>query len=100
MDGRSLGCIPRATPGKPAFASWAPSRESIPRVSGRSRERDRVAHIGESGDIGQRALEAEPKARRLTLTAATIHDQAELDAWLNLSKSAIEAALQAGPVIL
>ena len=45
-------------------------------------------------------VEAEPKARRITLSAATIHDQAELDAWLNKSKTAIEAALKDGPVIL
>jgi hypothetical protein len=45
-------------------------------------------------------IEAEPKARRVTLAAATIHDQAELDAWLNKSKAAIEAALKDGPVIL
>ncbi|MDP3030214.1 MAG: BREX system P-loop protein BrxC [Deltaproteobacteria bacterium] len=45
-------------------------------------------------------IEAEPKARRVTLAAATIHDEAELDAWLNKSKHAIEAALKDGPVIL
>lgn len=45
-------------------------------------------------------VEAEPKARRVTLSAATIHDQAELDAWLDKSKTAIEAALKDGPVIL
>jgi len=45
-------------------------------------------------------IEAEPKARRVTLTAATIHTQAELDAWLNKSKKAIETALKDGPVIL
>ena len=45
-------------------------------------------------------IEAEPKARRVTLAAATIHDQAELDAWLDKSKTAIEAALKEGPVIL
>ena len=45
-------------------------------------------------------IEAEPKARRVTLSTATIHDQAELDAWLNKSKTAIEAALKDGPVII
>jgi hypothetical protein len=45
-------------------------------------------------------IEAEPKAKRVTLAAATIHDQTELDAWLNKSKTAIEAALRDGPVIL
>lgn len=45
-------------------------------------------------------IEAEPKARRITLSAATIHDLAELEAWLNESKATIEAALKDGPVIL
>lgn len=45
-------------------------------------------------------IEAEPKARRVSLAAATIHNQAELDAWLNSSRTAIEAALKDGPVIL
>jgi len=45
-------------------------------------------------------IEAEPKARRVTLAAATIHDQAELEAWINKSKTAIETALKDGPVIL
>lgn len=45
-------------------------------------------------------VEAEPKARRVTLSTATIHNQEELDAWLNKSKTAIEAALKDGPVII
>jgi len=45
-------------------------------------------------------IEAEPKARRIELAAATMHNQAELDAWLDKSKTAIEAALKDGPVIL
>lgn len=45
-------------------------------------------------------IEAEPKARRVTLSAATIHDLAELETWINKSKTAIEAALKDGPVIL
>jgi hypothetical protein len=45
-------------------------------------------------------IEAEPKAQRVTLAAATIHNQAELEAWLNKSKTVIEAALKDGPVIL
>jgi hypothetical protein len=45
-------------------------------------------------------IAAEPKARRVALPAATIHNQAELDAWLETSKTAIEAALKDGPVIL
>jgi hypothetical protein len=45
-------------------------------------------------------IEAEPKARRVTLAAATIHNQVELDTWLNESKTAIEAAMKDGPVII
>jgi len=45
-------------------------------------------------------IEGEPKARRVILATATIHDQAELNAWLNKSKTAIEDALKDGPVIL
>lgn len=45
-------------------------------------------------------IAAEPKARRVVLAAATIHNQAELNTWLETSKTAIAAALQDGPVIL
>ena len=45
-------------------------------------------------------IEAEPKARRIALAGATIHNQGELDEWLNKSRNAIESALKDGPVIL
>ena len=45
-------------------------------------------------------IEAEPKARRVALVAATIHNQTELDAWLENTKTTLQAALQEGPVIL
>src|SRR5262245_63026385 len=54
------------------FAGWAGERErqrgaqprvSIPRVAWRARKRDGVAHVGKTGDIGQRALEAEAETR-------------------------------------
>src|SRR5207237_2107522 len=35
---------------------------SIPRTAGGSREGDGVAHVGEAGDVGEGALEAEAKA--------------------------------------
>src|SRR5580700_1899761 len=35
---------------------------SIPSATGRSREGDRVAHVGEAGRIGEGALEAEAEA--------------------------------------
>src|SRR5712672_3618585 len=41
----------------------APRRDvSIPRVAGRSREGDRVTHVGEARDVGEGALEAEAEA--------------------------------------
>ena len=43
---------------------------------------------------------AEPKARRVTLGSATIHNQAELDAWMKEALALITAALKDGPVIL
>ena len=45
-------------------------------------------------------IEAEPKARPIKLSAATIHNREELGDWLNKSLEAIEKALREGPVIL
>ncbi len=45
-------------------------------------------------------IEAEPKAKRIALTTATIHNREELDDWLKQSREAIEKALQEGPVII
>lgn len=44
--------------------------------------------------------EAEPKARRIYLPGATIHDQTELEDWLDQARAEIEEALADGPVIL
>ncbi|MGA7981949.1 MAG: hypothetical protein WCA32_17215, partial [Chromatiaceae bacterium] len=44
--------------------------------------------------------EAEPKAQRISLPGATIHNQAELEDWLDQVRAEIEAALGDGPVIL
>jgi hypothetical protein len=44
--------------------------------------------------------EAEPKAQRVKLPTATIHDQSEFDAWIASSQSIVVAALKNGPVIL
>src|SRR5215472_15971111 len=47
----------------PGVSAQPPRRDiSIPRVSGRSREGDRVADVGKAGDVGEGALEAEAKA--------------------------------------
>lgn len=44
--------------------------------------------------------ESEPKARRVTLPAATIRDHSEMEAWLDKARAEIAAALGEGPVIL
>ena len=44
--------------------------------------------------------ELEPKARRVVLASATIHNAAELDAWLVAVRASIELNLKDGPVIL
>src|SRR5215203_5823747 len=36
---------------------------SIPRIPRRARIWDRVPHVRQAGDVGERALEAQPKAR-------------------------------------
>src|SRR5262249_23292132 len=48
---------PTASPRRPPETRW-----SIPRAPRRARERDRVAHVGETGDVGERPLEAEAEA--------------------------------------
>jgi hypothetical protein len=42
----------------------------------------------------------EPKAQRLALPAATIHDAAELDRWLAGVREQVQKKLKDGPVIL
>ena len=44
--------------------------------------------------------EAQPTARRISLPGATIHDQADLEGWLDQARTEIETALGDGPVIL
>jgi hypothetical protein len=69
-----------------SLATWRAQTDALPAQFGKA--------------LSSAIIAAEPKARRVTLTVATIHDQAELDAWLSKSKSTIEAALKDGPVIL
>jgi len=42
----------------------------------------------------------EPKAQRVTLTGATIHNATELDQWLAKTRTQVEEKLKDGPVIL
>lgn len=44
--------------------------------------------------------EAEPKAQRVFLPGATIHDETELEDWLAAARAEIAFALEQGPVIL
>ncbi len=50
--------------------------------------------------LGLAIKEPAPKARRISLPGATIHDEAELEDWLDRARAEIEAALGDGPVIL
>jgi len=43
---------------------------------------------------------SKPKAHRIALPTATIEDEAQLDAWLKVTKTAVHGKLQDGPVIL
>jgi hypothetical protein len=69
-----------------SLATWYAQTDALPAQFGKA--------------LAAAIIEAEPKARKVTLTAVTIHDQDELTAWLNKSKTAIEVALKDGPVIL
>jgi hypothetical protein len=42
----------------------------------------------------------EPKAQRVTLPAATLQNEADLDAWLTESRKTVATALKKGPVLL
>src|SRR5438270_1933694 len=46
----------------PVFPTALPSYASIPRIPRSAREGDRVAHVGEAGDVDEGALEAEAEA--------------------------------------
>ena len=50
--------------------------------------------------LGVAIKEAEPKAKRVVLPAATIKDGAELDAWVTKTRAAIEEVLKDGPAIV
>jgi hypothetical protein len=64
-----------------------------------------AAHTDALGAQFDRALSAavkelEPKARRVSLSGATIRTPADLDAWLAQARTTIETNLKDGPVIL
>src|ERR1700730_10386174 len=54
---------PRQTRINPNLTAAKESTPLILRVSRRSRKRNRIAHVGKAGHVGQGALEAQPEAR-------------------------------------
>jgi len=94
----SAGALQRTSPSTGSYEQLLSALQSCSLANWQSQTDALAAQFDKA--LAAAIIEAEPKARRVTLAAATIHDQAELDAWLNESKTAIEAALKDGPVIL
>lgn len=94
----SAGAIQRSAPITASDEQLLSALQSCPLANWQSQTDALAAQFDKA--LAAAIIEAEPKARRLTLHSATIHNQEELDAWLNKSKTAIEAALKDGPVIL
>ena len=68
------------------LASWGTQTDALPR---------RFA-----GALAAAVKEAEPKARVITLPSKTIRSKEDVKDWLSEAKTAIETALEDGPVIL
>ena len=94
----SAGALQRTAPVTGSDEQLLSALQSSPLANWQSQTDALAAQFDKA--LAAAIIEAEPKARRVTLASATIHDQTELDAWLNKSKTAIEAALKDGPVIL
>ena len=94
----SAGAIKREAPVTDSDEKLLNALESCSLANWQSRTDALAAQFSKA--LANAIIEAEPKARRISLSTATIHDPAELEAWLHKSKIAIEAALKDGPVIL
>jgi len=94
----SAGAVQRIAPATGSDEQLLSALQSCSLANWQSRTDALAAQFDKA--LAAAIIEAEPKARRVKLAAATIHNQAELDAWLDKSKTAIAAALQDGPVIL
>ena len=94
----SAGAIKREVPVTDTDEKLLNALDSCSLANWQSRTDALAAQFGKA--LANAIIEAEPKARRISLSTATIHDPAELEAWLHKSKIAIEAALKDGPVIL
>lgn len=94
----SAGAVQRAAPAAGSDEQLLSALQSCSLANWRSRTDALATQFDKA--LAAAIIEAEPKARRVSLAAVTIHNQTELDAWLNQSRTAIEAALKDGPVIL
>lgn len=94
----SAGAMQRAAPVADSDEQLLSTLQSCSLANWQSRTDALPAQFDKA--LSAAVIEAEPKACRITLSATTIHNQDELDAWLNKSKMSIEAALKNGPVIL
>ena len=92
------GAVERAFPDIGSDEKLLSALQSCSLANWRSRTDALTAQFDKA--LAAAIIEAEPKARRITLAAATIHDKTELDTWLNKTKTDIETALKDGPVIL
>ena len=94
----SAGAVQRSAPAAGSDEQLLSALQSCSLANWRSRTDALTTQFDKA--LAAAIIEAEPKARRVSLAAATIHNQAELDVWLIQSRTAIEAALKDGPVIL
>ena len=94
----SAGAFERTAPATDSDEQLLSALQSCSLVNRQSQTDALVAQFDKA--LAAAIIEAEPKARRVALAAATIHNQGELDDWLNKSRNAIEAAMKDGPVIL
>ncbi|NTW98606.1 MAG: BREX system P-loop protein BrxC [Geobacteraceae bacterium] len=94
----SAGAVERTAPVTDTDEQLLNTLESSSLANWQSRTDALAAQFSKA--LANAIIEAEPKARRISLSTATIHDPAELEAWLHKSKIAIETALKDGPVIL
>ncbi len=94
----SAGAFERTAPATDSEVQLLSALQSCSLVNWQSQTDALAAQFDKA--LAAAIIEAEPKARRVALSGATIHNQGELDDWLNNARNAIEAALKDGPVIL
>jgi hypothetical protein len=95
---QAAGALDRTAPGVGTNAELLAALEECPLTNWQARTDALPAQFDKA--LNAAIKEAEPKARRVSLPAATIHNTEEMDAWLKRSRTTIEGALKDGPVIL